>query len=71
MYIHFEYQMHLILVPHFPVAVPYKWNTPEHNLCLQVYVLHLFQYLAGSQAQRFEDNKSVQKKGQKSKQAEG
>lgn len=36
-----------------------------------MYVLHLFQYLAGSQARRVEDNKSVQKKEQKSKQAEG
>ena len=70
MCIHFKYQMHLILVPHFPVAILYKQNTPENNLCLQVYVLHLFQYLAGSQAWRFEDNKSVQNKGQESKWAE-
>lgn len=53
------------------MAVLYKWNTPEYNLCLQVYVLHLFQYPAGNQARRFEDNKSIQKKGQESKQAEG
>lgn len=63
--------MYLILVPHLPVAALCKWNTSEHNLCVHVCALHLFQYLAGIQAQRIGGNKSVQKKGQESKQAEG